>query len=266
MTLLEAAVLGAVQGLTEFLPVSSSAHLIFAHKAFGMEGTQNLAFDLLLHLATLLAVILYFWRDLSAMVGGLFRDRGQFRLASLLVLAMIPTGIIGLGLKPLVESLFGEPNLVFVGGMLLITGTFLFIVPRIAQMRVGMDGIRLRHAFWIGCAQGIAALPGISRSGATICAGMFAGVQTESAARFSFLLALLAIPAAAVLDLKDMTSFELTDAPAIGVGMAVSFLVGMGAIHWLVKVARSNRFDGFAWYCWLAGIVSMVVTFLQTSS
>lgn len=250
--------LGFLQGLTEFLPVSSSGHLVIAQNFMGLGGAENLTFDILLHVATLAAVMLYFRRDLIALAIGLFVDAKQRRLFTLLVLAMIPTGIIGMAIKSSIESAFSSP--MAVGFMLLITGAILFVAPRIARPKVGMDGIRLRHALIIGAGQGIAALPGISRSGTTLCVGMLTGVQSESAARFSFLLAVPAILAATALDLGNIASLDAESAAPTAAGMVTAFVVGLFSIHWLMRLARKGRFDGFAVYCWLVGLVTVIVS------
>jgi undecaprenyl-diphosphatase len=258
VSVLEAISLGFIQGLTEFLPVSSSGHLVIAQNFMGLGGSENLTFDILLHVATLAAVLFYFRRDLIALVLGLFLDAKQRRLFSLLMLAMVPTGAIGLAIKSVIEDAFSSPTVV--GFMLLITGTILFVAPRLARPNLTLDGIRLRQALVIGAAQGVAALPGISRSGTTLCVGMLSGVQSASAARFSFLLAIPAILAATALDARNITNLDAGSLQATAAGMATAFVVGLFSIHWLMRVARKGRFDGFAVYCWIVGIATIIVS------
>lgn len=258
MTIFEAIGLGFLQGLTEFLPVSSSGHLVIAQNLLGLGGAENLTFDILLHGATLMAVLFYFRRDVVALMLGVFLDKKQRRLFSLLVLAMIPTGIVALLIKKTVEALFSSPATV--GGMLLITGGLLFVVPRVARGCLPMEGIRLRHALAVGVAQGVAVLPGISRSGTTLCVGMLVGIQSEVAARFSFLLAIPAILAATALEAKSLTRLDVISLSSTVAGMATAFVVGLFSIHWLVRVARKRRFDGFAYYCWVVGFGTIGVS------
>jgi len=258
VSVLEAMVLGFLQGLTEFLPVSSSGHLVIAQNFMGLGGAENLTFDILLHVATLAAVCVYFRRDLAALALGVLFDRKQRRLFSLLIFAMVPTGIIGLALKGSVESAFSSPAAV--GALLLMTGTLLFVAPRVARPKRSMDDMRLRHALLIGVGQGIAVLPGISRSGTTLCAGIVSGIRSESAARFSFLLAIPAILAATALDARNISHLDVESATVTAAGMATAFVMGLFSIHWLMRVARKGRFDGFAFYCWVVGLVTLVVS------
>lgn len=258
MTIFEAIGLGSLQGLTEFLPVSSSGHLVIAQSLLGLGGSENLTFDILLHGATLMAVLFYFRRDVAALALGVFLDKKQRRLFSLLILAMIPTGIVALLIKGTVERLFSSPATV--GGMLLITGSLLFVVPRVARGHLPMEGVRLRHALTVGLAQGVAVLPGISRSGTTLCIGILVGIQPEAAARFSFLLAIPAILAATALEAKNIVQLDTIGLSSTIGGMTTAFVVGLFSIHWLMRVARKRRFDGFAYYCWIVGLATIGVS------
>jgi len=245
--------------MTEFLPISSSGHLVIAQHLFGLGGAENLTFDILLHVATLFAVVVYMRRDLAALVAGVLRDRKQTRIALYLLLAMVPTGIIGLGIRKGIESAFETPA--FVGAMLLVTGTMLFVAPRLSRARLGLEGIRGRQALSIGVGQGIAALPGISRSGTTICAAMLVGVQAEAAARFSFLLSIPAILAATALDMRNITNIASAELPPVLVGMGAAFVVGLASIAVLMRLARRGKFDPFAYYCWALGGLTLVATY-----
>ncbi|MDA1191317.1 MAG: undecaprenyl-diphosphate phosphatase [Candidatus Poribacteria bacterium] len=262
MSLWEAAVLGLVQGLTEFLPVSSSGHLVLAQHLFGLGGAENLAYDLLLHIATLFAVFIAFRNDLWTMLTGIIkRDRTQLKLAFFLILAMAPTGMIAILIKEYIEEAFNRPMVV--GFMLLITGSALYITPRARRPFLLLEGIGVKQALTIGIVQGFAPLPGISRSGVTICAGIASGLQAEASARFSFLLAILAIVAASIFSISDISAFPTENLPAVGVGMVVAFASGLVSIQWLMKIARRGKFDMFAYYCFAVGTVAIVVTLLQ---
>lgn len=258
MTHIDAAILGLVQGLTEFLPVSSSGHLVLAQHMLGLGGVENLTMDLLLHVATLAAVVISFRSDLIRLVVGIASDAGQRRLALLLVAAMIPTGIIGLSIKPFITGAFERPAVV--GALLIATGALLYVAPRLRRPSGSLSDLRLPQALWIGLAQGIAVLPGVSRSGTTICVGMLGGMSGEAAARFSFLLAALAISAAMVLNIPGATSLAETHLSTVAVGMIVAFVSGMLSIRLLMRVARRGRFDGFAYYCWAVGVAAVGVT------
>ena len=211
MTHIDAAILGLVQGLTEFLPVSSSGHLVLAQHMLGLTCAENLTMDLLLHVATLAAVLISFRADIIRLVVGITSDAGQRRLALLLLAAMVPTGIIGLSIKPFIAGAFDRPAVV--GALLVATGVLLYVAPRLRRPTGSLSDLRLPQALWIGLAQGVAVLPGVSRSGTTICAGMLGGLTGEAAARFSFLLAVLAIGAAMVLNIPDAAALA---APGTG--------------------------------------------------
>jgi undecaprenyl-diphosphatase len=258
VTHLEAAFLGLVQGLTEFLPVSSSGHLVLAQHALGLGGAENLTMDLLLHVATLAAVVISFRAELIRLVVGIVSDASQRRLALLLVAAMVPTGVIALSIRGSITDAFESP--VIVGFLLITTGALLYVSPRLRKGSGALSELRLPNALLIGVAQGAAVLPGISRSGTTICAGMAGGMTGEASARFSFLLAILAISAAMVLNIPKAASLAETQLSTVCVGMLVAFVAGMVSIRWLMRVARRGRFDGFAYYCWAVGAVAIGVT------
>ena len=255
MTTLDAIILGLVQGLTEFLPVSSSGHLVLTQHVLGLGGAENLTMDLLLHVGTLLAVIISFRADLLRLVAGIFSDRDQQRLAVLLVIAMVPTAVIALSIRRFIAGAFDSPATV--GFLLIATGVLLYVAPRRQKASRPLSALGLREALWIGAAQGVAALPGVSRSGTTIGAGMIGGLSGGASARFSFLLAILAITAAMVLNIPDAASLAETQLSTVVVGMIVAFASGMLSIRWLMRFARRGRFDGFAYYCWGIGVVAI---------
>lgn len=264
MTYFDAALLGAVQGVCEFLPVSSSGHLALAQQLLDLDADENLAFALRLHAATLGAVIAAFWGDLTRLAGSLFRLKPEARLVGMLFLAMIPTGAAALLLKPHLESAMDSSAAV--GAGLFATGCILFLSKRFARLSEEkadeIEKTNALRALWIGLAQGVAVLPGVSRSGATIGTGLLLGLKGEASARFSFLLSILAISAAMSFDILE--GFENSSAP-LGpslVGAAAAFLTGLASIRWLMRLARLRRFDGFAYYCWAVGAAALAAAAL----
>jgi undecaprenyl-diphosphatase len=262
MSILHAIFLGVVQGLTEFLPVSSSGHLVFFQSMFGMEEPQ-LFFDVMLHFGTLLAVVVYFRKDVSgilrgigSMVAGKRKNGDEKRLFSWIVVATIPTGIMGLLLKDWFESLFSKPNIV--GGMLLVTGSILYLTRWTKREGRTLDKMKWADAILIGVAQGIAIIPGISRSGATISTGLFCGLNRELAGRFSFLLSIPAILGAMLLVIRKASLND--DLLPILIGTAIAFGVGFFSLNFLMKVIRFGRVSYFSYYCWGIGILTILLT------
>ncbi len=256
MSILHAILLGILQGLTEFLPVSSSGHLAIAQHFLPGFEQPGVLFDVLLHVGTILAVLIAFRRDIWQLARAPF-VRGEDarvgrRMLLLLVAGSVPTAIIGLTFKDFFVSMF--ERITVVAAMLLVTGALL-LWANWMQKRDGRKAERLTlwDALLTGIAQGCAVMPGISRSGATIAALLLRGVDGETAARFSFLLALPAVGGAALLSLKDLPPGAFTDLPAYLAGMAAAFITGLLAIRWLLGVVRRRRLAGFALYCWLVG-------------
>ncbi len=263
MNLIDAILLGVLQGATEFLPVSSSGHLVLAQHLLGDFQQPGVLFDVLLHVGTMIAVALYFRRDLFGLATSLWRKdekSGQERrILALLVTGSIPTAIIGLLFKDFFEGMFERP--VLVCGMLLITGTLLWMAERLcarAQSRTQMDWI---DALLAGTVQGMAIIPGISRSGSTIAALLLRGVDGETAARFSFLLALPAVFGAALLSIKDLDEVASTHVLAYLSGTVAALATGLVCIHMLLGVIRRKRLHWFAFYCWLIGGIGLIYFF-----
>jgi undecaprenyl-diphosphatase len=249
-----------VQGLTEFLPVSSSAHLVFFQSLFGLKEPQ-VFFDVVLHLGTLLAVIVFFEAEIVRMVRDLpkgFKGRtevpGSTRLLFWIILASIPTGLIGFLLKDWFESLFSQPKTV--GVMLLITGFALWLTRYRKGDRRALEKMRWMDAVVIGIAQGIAIIPGISRSGATISAGLFLGLDRELSGKFSFLLSVPAILGATLLEFRKFES--PSEVWVYLAGAAVAFGVGLVALKVLMGIVRRGKIFNFAYYCWAMGIVMVI--------
>ncbi len=260
MSVLQGIALGLLQGLTEFLPVSSSGHLALAEHFFGVE-TPGVTFEVLVHFGTALAVLWFFRRRVasivSAAVGFLTRrgyDACEARLAFHLIVATIPAAIIGLLFEEVVGRFFSNP--VAVSFLLLLTGCMLWLTKWL-QEGVRAEG-STRDAILIGIAQAAAILPGISRSGATISAGLALGIDRTKAAEFAFLLSIPVILGATVMSIGDAITMrgELGAAAAAGTGAA--FLSALPAIAILMKVVTIGRLHRFAYYCWAAGALGII--------
>jgi undecaprenyl-diphosphatase len=254
---LHAALLGLLQGLTEFLPVSSSGHLVLGRSLLDVH-TPGADFEVFAHAGTLLAILVHYRTDLVAMAGSAVRLRrdGPGRLLLLVLLASIPAAVVGLTLADPVEALFARPALA--AGMLLVTGLVL-LSTRLA--RAGGERVRAPSAIAIGLAQALAILPGISRSGSTIAAGLHAGVDRDRAARFSFLLAVPALLGAAVLKTSDLVREPPgpTLLESYLVGGLVAFASGYLALRWLLGIVHRGHLDRFAWYCLAIGAVALLL-------
>ena len=265
-TILQAIVIGIVQGLTEFLPVSSSAHLILVPRVLGWDNAFILspAFDATLHLGTLVALIAYFWRDLWRYFVAflrLLRDRGvgndvDKKVALLLAISVIPGAILGIGLESFVDTFFREQLLV-VCALLVVGAAVLFVAERAARHIREMEELRPIEALGIGLAQALALFPGISRSGITISAGLFLGLKRESAARFSFLMATPIIAGAGLWKLRELLngSAGTFDSTALIAGLVAAAVSGLIAIWFLLAYLRRASTDVFGLYRVGAAIV-----------
>lgn len=252
----EAVILGIIQGITEWLPISSSAHLALVQYFFGIRA--DVAFDIILHLGTLFAVIVYYRNDLMALARGVVgRKEAETRYAMLVLLAAIPTAIIGFAFKDFFESMFTNP--VAVAGALALTGYFLITIGGLKQDET--KRIDRNTAFAVGIAQGIAVAPGISRSGATIGTALMFGIEKEEAAKFSFLAAIIPILGASIIEAQDTVLGSADLAPLI-IGFVVSAIVGYVAIAVLIKFLKESKLSLFGYYCLtLAAIVLILVRF-----
>ena len=273
MTVLQAIILGIVQGLTEFLPVSSSAHLVLVPSAFGWEldPAFAFAFDVLVQMGTLLAVIVYFaptLRDILAAVWSGLRARRPFvdplaRLGWLILLATIPAVIAGTLFHDVVEAAFGNPQGVFVS--LLVTAALLAGAERFGRPQKTLDRLSGVDAIAVGAAQALALLPGISRSGSTISAGLLRGLQRAEAARLSFLMSIPVMIGAGLVGLKDLA--DLSPGPELLLPVAIGFLtaavVGYLTIRWLLAYLAGHRLTVFAAYCFIVGILGLVSTWVK---
>ncbi len=276
MTIVYAALLGLVQGVAEFLPISSSGHLALLENVLGGSGLMELDgsafFNILLHLATLVAVVVAYRSDIwdmllevGDMAGDLVHGRGLSargrparKLIYMLILATLPLFVI-VPFNDAIESLNAIPW--FIGAALILTGTLLYIADRLPRGRKTVEDMTVVDALVIGLAQGLATIPGLSRSGTTIAAGMGRGLKRTFAVRFSFLMSLLSVTGAVILQVLDVMEEGVNAAmlPAYGVGMLVAGVSGYFSIRLLQRIVRKGRFGGFAYYCWIVGAISIVV-------
>ncbi|MHB1293485.1 MAG: undecaprenyl-diphosphatase UppP [Anaerolineae bacterium] len=269
MSVLQAVVLGLLQGATEFIPVSSSGHLVLIPWLLGWED-PSLLFDVIVHLGTLCAVVVYFWADIVALLVGAWqslRDRNldtpAKRLPWLLVLATIPAAVLGYLIEDYVEQLFGAPQTVAI--LLLVTGGLLVASETLGRRVRSLEQIRISDAAAVGLAQAVAIIPGISRSGATMAMGLGRGLQRDAAARFSFLMSLPIIAGAAgsqILSAAE-TGFETLNPAPLAAGFVVAALSGYLAIRFLLNYVRAHSLRPFAYYCWIAGLILLVLTFVR---
>lgn len=267
MSWIEALVLGIIQGLTEYLPVSSSGHLAIGANLFGLSGEENLTFTIMVHVATVLATIVVLWKEIVWLFTDLFKwkwNEGTRYIVNILV-SMIPIAIVGFFFKDKVEELFGS-GLLVVGICLLVTATLLafshFAKPR------QRENISPWHAFVIGIAQAVAVLPGLSRSGSTIATGLLLGNKKEKLAQFSFLMVIPPILGEALLDTKDMMEMGVENAMAglpvtsLIVGFLAAFIFGCIACRWMINIVKRGKLIWFAVYCAIVGIATIVLPYI----
>jgi undecaprenyl-diphosphatase len=260
MALWLALLLGVVQGLTEFLPVSSSGHLRLMAAAFGIKDPQTL-FDVCVHAGTLGAVLAVYRKDVIRMLGGLTRpswDEPGFRLSVLVVIGTIPAAVIGIGLGDLFEATFATTTAV--GGFLLLNGGILMLGRTASDEGRSLDELRVKDALLIGCAQSFALFRGISRSGTTIVAALRIGVNREAAAAFSFLLSIPAIGGAVILEGRKAFSEDALPALPLIVGTLAAAVSGYLALLFLLRLVRGGRLHRFAWYCWALGLTAIILS------
>ncbi len=268
MNIIEAIILGVLQGLTEFLPVSSSGHLVLAEKLLGLS-LENVRFVVMVHLGTVLAVIIAFrlqvWRLLRSLFRGKMRyRRGRWefknpdtRLACLLALATVPAALVGIFLGGLIRGSFFHP--LAVGICLAVTGLVLFCLRFVKEKD---EELSWRRALLIGICQALAILPGISRSGMTISAGIYSGMEKVRAAEFSFLLAIPVILGASLFEFGDMMTNGITSSEIVSllVGTVCAAISGYLAIQFLLRVIRRGKLYYFAYYCWLVALIVIILS------
>ena len=265
MDWLQALVLGIIQGLTEYLPVSSSGHLAIGSYLFGIDGEENLAFTVLVHVATVMSTFVVLWKEIDWILKGLFKfkmnDETKYFLN--IVVSMIPIGIVGVFFKETVEEIFGS-GLLIVGCCLLLTAVLLtfsyYAKPR------QRENISMKDAFIIGLAQACAVLPGLSRSGSTIATGLLLGNKKEKLAQFSFLMVIPPILGEALLDVlkaaKGEEAFGDISVLPLVVGFIAAFVSGYLACKWMINIVKKGKLIYFGIYCAIAGAVTIVCSLL----
>ena len=277
MTYLTAFLLGLVQGVAEFLPISSSGHLAIAQNLLGMQeaGSVPEFFDVLLHLGTLIAVFAAYWKDICEMVVELFRGIGDLahrstpspvpparRLILLIVVGTLPLFAV----LPIKDKVLGlSNNMLFIGWALVVTGFLLFASDRVKKGRKNERTASLLDAVAVGVGQAIATVPGISRSGMTITSGCFVGFERKFAVRFSFLLSIPAVLGANILSLKDAISagVDWGQVPVYLVGVLTAAVSGYLCIGLLRRIANKGKFGAFAYYCWAAGLLTLLLNAIK---
>ena len=277
MTFLSSFLLGLVQGIAEFLPISSSGHLAIAQNLLGMSdaGTVPEFFDVLLHLGTLVAVFVAYWADIKDMVLEFFRGAGDLihhstpnpvpparRLILLIILGTLPLFVV-LPVKDAVQSL--SNSMVFIGAALIVTGVLLFVSDRVKKGRKNERTATWLDVLIVGIGQAIATMPGISRSGMTITTGCFVGFERKFAVRFSFLLSIPAVLGANILSLADAAKAGINwaEVPVYLVGVVTAAVVGYLCIRLLRFIADRGKIGAFAYYCWAVGVLTLVLNVIK---
>ncbi len=260
MDWIEAVILGIIQGLTEFLPVSSSGHLELGKAILGVEAKESLNFSIVVHGATVLSTIVIFRKEIWELILGLFQFKwnDETDYIAKIAVSMIPVLIVGVFFKDQVEQLF-DGNLLIVGIMLIITALLLAFTYYAKQ---GTKDIGYKDAFIIGVAQALAVFPGLSRSGSTISTGLLLGKDKEKTAKFSFLMVLVPIIGANLLDILkgDMTSANGVGSMALIIGFAAAFISGLLACSWMINIVKRGKLIYFAIYCLIVGLIAISYT------
>ncbi len=289
MSLFEAIFLAIVQGIAEFLPISSSGHLAIFKYVFNANTDTGMLYDIMLHIGTLVAVFVVYWKDIVelikegfAIIGDFFINVGRFfvnffssskkeykkvvntpyrRFVMLVIIATIPTGILGIAMSDLVEM--AGQTLIVPGICLLITGVLLLISDNVREKAYNEENTSYVKGIIVGIVQGIATLPGISRSGSTITAGLLCGMERSYAVKFSFILSIPAILGAAMLELKDFNEISVAGSEFVYyvIGTVVAAVVGYACIRWLLVLVRSKKFKFFSIYCFIVGAFAIIAHF-----
>lgn len=279
MSYIMVVVLGVIQGVAEFLPISSSGHLTLFQHFFGMNEPDNL-FNILLHFATLIAVCVYYWRDIWEMILEFFRFFGDLfsrtpsrgeppaarRQILLLIVATLPLFLV-LPIQDFVEGL--SSNTYFIGAALLVTGVLLWVCDRVKKGRKNERTATMRDVLVVGLSQAVATCPGLSRSGTTISVGCFVGFERKFAVRYAFLLSIPAVLGANLLHFVDVIQAGGIDpalVPAYLLGVAVAAVSGYFSIRLLRFVAEKGRFGAFSYYCWAAGVITLALSVMKSTS
>lgn len=272
LDILSAIILGAVQGISEFLPISSSGHLVLVPALLGIE--TGLAFDTILHIGTLVAIFTFFWKDIINLIKGfilsiidltegvdIFKRElhrvPEKRFAWLIIVGTIPTGIMGILLKDAIETIFR--GTLFVGIFLLVTAAVLYYSERHSSGQITQKDMSFKQALIVGICQGLAVFPGISRSGSTIASGLCLGLNREYAARYSFLLSIPAVIGAGLIQIKDIATLDASVSVLLA-GFISSVIFGYLSIKLLMKMIKGWSLDIFAYYCTIIGITTIILS------
>lgn len=272
MSYIEAIILGLVQGLGEFLPISSSGHLALLQNLFGIDGEQILFFAVMLHLGTLISVFIVYWKDICELVVELFatirdlctgkglhlQEKPIRKLGVMIIVATIPTAIIGLVFNDLFESFYG--SFVAIGIGFLFTGIIMFLAERMGGNQKEIERMNFRNAIFIGILQGIAICPGVSRSGSTLVGGLTTGLKREFAVRFAFLISIPSILGSVVLEVPDAIAEGIEPAlfGPIAAGMIVAAISGYAAIKGMIKLVSNGKLNYFSYYVWALGAFTVI--------
>lgn len=289
MTLFEAIIMGIIQGIAEFLPISSSGHLAIFRLLFGIEIETGLLFDVLLHLGTLAAIFVVYWKDIKELIIEGFKIVGRAikntyigiknvfskekesyvkvvstpyeRFVMMVIVSTIPTGIIGVLFKDVIE--YAGTTLIIPGIFLIITGILLVIADRVKPGTKNESTASYKDAGMIGLAQGIATVPGLSRSGTTIAACLMNGFDKTFAVKYSFIMSIPAVLGAVVLELKDFTSISIPNTELLyyGIGTVISGVVGYICIKTMLVIIRGKKFKYFSYYCFAMGLIAIIGNF-----
>ncbi len=266
MNFLQAIFLGIIQGLTEFIPVSSSGHLVLAQHFFGMESSSEITFEVFMHLGTLLAVIIFFHRQIWDLIASLFcwkpsldseTHRNNRSLIVYLAVATLATGLVYIIFKDLFTLAYGNP--LFVAIMLMMTGLIIYASDLIKNTPIPASNAGIIKSILIGLAQALAIIPGISRSGTTITASLFCGIKRKDAAHFSFLLSIPAILAANLKELPQLMMLDLSVLHVYLAGFIASFIAGYLVIAFLIRLIQSGSLKYFAYYVWIIALISIAL-------
>lgn len=268
MTYFQAIILGLIQGLAEFLPISSSGHLALLQYFFGVDSEQVLPFAVLLHLGTLISVFIIYWKDICELVAELgrvikdiFTGKGlrinanpTRRLGFMIIVATIPTGIMGLLFNDFFNNLY--LNIVAIAAGLIITGIILLVAEKIGKSNKGVMEMKFRHAVFVGIMQGIAICPGISRSGSTLFGGLISGLDRKFAVKFAFLVSIPSILGSVVMEAPDAFAqgMDMSLLGPVIAGVIIAAISGIAAIKWMIKVVSDKSLFGFTVYVWLVAI------------
>ncbi len=273
MTIFEALILGVLQGITEFLPISSSGHLVIGESLLGLEVEALKSFDVVVHLGTFAAIIIYFWKDVVGLFKGLFSyvgfvkkspDNKEYRsLIGYILIGTVPALFVGLFLEDSIDFLFR--NTLYVGLWMIVVAEVFILAEWASKKFKKEEGLNWKKAIIIGVAQSVALIPGVSRSGSTIAAGLFQGVSREKAARFSFLLALPAIFGAGLLtglkEFKAGGGLDVEFSPLV-IGFIASAIAGFASVYFLMKFLKNHSLNVFAYYLFAVGAVSVIFSLL----